>query len=105
MQISEKDIIDWLLGLGATVGALFTALYWYIWKGDRERLKNLETSYTDLKALVANSVTKQEAEHLFDRAKESYHQEHGQILTEISSLRTDIIKAITPWRGEERRGK
>ena len=66
----------------------------------------METAHTELKALVANSVTKQEAEHLFERAKETYQSEHGQILTEISALRTDIIQAISsPWHGEERRRK
>ena len=113
MQISERDIIDWLLGVGAAVGALFMALYWYIWKGDRERLEKLEAAHTKLEARVANSVTKPEAEHLFEKAKETYHAEHGQILDqtatlrgELASLRGELISILRqPWRGNERRRK
>ena len=106
MQISDRDIIDWLLGITAALGAIFIALYWYIWKGDRSRLKALEEAHTKLEALVALSVTKPEAEHLFEKAKETYQTEHSDILGEIVSLREDIIKAINqPWRGEERRRK
>ena len=99
MQISDRDIIDWLLGIGAAVSALFTALYWYIWRSDRERISSLETR-------MANTVTKQEAEHLFERAEESYRAEHKQIITELRDLRGEIISIIKkPWRGEERRNK
>ena len=111
MQVSEMDVIDWLLGMGAAIGALFTALYWYIWKGDRERLKNLEQAHASLEKLVGNSVTKPEAEHLFEKAKETYHAEHGQILDQLAALRADQSDLIgelisilrQPWRGEERR--
>ena len=113
MQISERDVIDWLLGIGASVGALFTALYWYIWRGDRERINLLEKAHSALEVRVANSVTKPEAEHLFELAKETYHAEHGQILEqtsslrgELASLRGELISILKqPWRGEERRRK
>ena len=113
MQITDRDIIDWLLGIGAAVGALFMALYWYIWRGDRERINSLEKAHSALEVRVANSVTKPEAEHLFELAKESYHAEHGKILEqtaylrgELASLRGELISILRqPWRGEERRRK
>ena len=99
MQISDRDIIDWLLGIGASVGALFTALYWYIWRGDRERINNLETR-------MANVITKLEVEHIVERVENSFRDEHRQIIDELRDLRGEIISIIKkPWRGEERRSK
>ena len=113
MQIVYRELLEWIAWFAVLVSGAFMALGAYIWKGDRERLKNLETAYTDLKTLVANSVTKPEAEHLFEKAKESYHAEHGQILEqtsslrgELASLRGELISILKqPWRGNERRRK
>ena len=97
MQINDRDIIDWLLGLGAAVGALFTALYWYIWRGDRERIRVLEAS-------VAKAITKPEVEHIVERVENSFRTEHQQILNELVALRGEIISILKkPWHGEERR--
>ena len=99
MQISDRDIIDWLLGIGAAVSALFTALYWYIWRSDRERISSLETR-------MANVITKLEVEHIVDRVENSFRDEHRQIIDELRDLRGEIISIIKkPWRGEERRNK
>ena len=106
MQINDRDIIDWLLGLAAGIGALFTALYWYIWKGDRARLKSLENGYSVLEARVANAITKPEVEHIVQRVEHSFRDEHRQIIDELRDLRGEIITLIRqPWRGEERRRK
>ena len=95
MQITEKDVIDWLLGIGAAMGALFTALYWYIWRGDRERIRNLETR-------MENLITKSDAEYIV----ESFKDEHRQIIEELRDLRGEIIDIIKkPWHGDERRRK
>ena len=99
MQISDRDIIDWLLGIGAAVGALFTALYWYIWRGDRERIRILEES-------VSKAITKPEVEHIVQRVEDSFRSEHQQIISQLVSLRGEIISILKqPWRGEERRRK
>ena len=113
MQSAYKELIEWTAGFAVFASAAFTALAAYIWKGDRERLKSLENSHSALEVLVSNSVTKPEAEHLFEKAKESYHAEHGQILEqtsslrgELASLRGELISILRqPWRGEERRRK
>ena len=99
MQINDRDIIDWLLGIGAAIGALFTALYWYIWRGDRERISILETRMNSV-------ITKAEVEHIVDRVEESFREEHHQIIAELRNLRGEIITIIKqPWRGDERRRK
>lgn len=99
MEISEKDVIDWLLGIGAAIGALFTALYWYIWRGDRERIRNLETR-------MENILTKTEVEHRVDKMGESLKVNQRQIMEELRDLRGEIIDIIKkPWHGEERRRK
>ena len=99
MQISEKDVIDWLLGIVGVIGALFTALYWYIWRGDRERIHNLETR-------MENIITKPEVEHIVDRVQQSFKNEHRQIIEELRDLRGEIINILKqPWQGDERRRK
>ena len=99
MQINDRDIIDWLLGLAATVGTLLTGLYWYIWRGDRDRIKNLEVKMQSL-------MSKPDVERIVDRMEESFKAEHRQILDELRDLRGEIISIIKqPWHGDERRGK
>ena len=99
MQISDKDIIDWLLRIGAAIGALFTVLYWYIWRGDRERIHNLETR-------MENVFTKPEVEHMVDKMGESLKAGQGQIIIELRDLRGEIINILKqPWQGDERRRK
>ena len=106
MQIVYRDLLEWIAWFAVLVSGAFTALGAYVWKGDRDRLKSLETAHTALEARVAQSVTKPEAEHLFEKAKESYHAEHGQILEQLASLRGELISILKqPWRGEERRRK
>ena len=97
MQITDRDIIDWLLGIGAATGALFIALYWYVWKGDRARISILEVK-------MASVITKPEVEHIVDRVEKSFRLEHQQIIDELRGLRGEIISVIRmPWHGEERR--
>ena len=99
MQITEKDVIDWLLRIGAVIGALLTALYWYIWRGDRERIRNLETR-------MENILTKTEVEHRVDKMGESLKANQRQIMEELRDLRGEIIDIIKkPWHGDERRRK
>ena len=99
MQISDRDVIDWLLGIGGGIGALFTALYWYIWRGDRERIKNLETRMESL-------ITKPEVENIVERMQQSFKSEHRQIIEELRDLRGEIINILKqPWHGDERRRK
>ena len=113
MQIVYRELLEWIAWFAVAISAAFMALGSYIWKGDRERLKSLEISHTALEKSVAKSVTKPEAELLFEKAKESYHAEHGQILEqtaslrgELASLRGELISILrNPWRGEERRRK
>ena len=99
MQISEKDVIDWLLTIGVSIGALLSALYWYIWRGDRERIRNLETR-------MENVITKTEVERIAERMQQSFRIEHRQVIEEIRDLRGEIIDILKqPWLGEERRRK
>ena len=99
MQISEKDIIVWLLSIVGVIGALFTALYWYIWRGDRERIKNLETRMESL-------ISKPEVERMVDKMGESLKVGQGQIIVELRDLRGEIINILKqPWLGDERRRK
>ena len=99
MQISEKDVIDWLLGIGGVIGALFTALYWYIWRGDRERIRNLETR-------MEHIITKPEVEHIVELMQQSFKSEHRHLIEEIRDLRGEIIEILKqPWYGDERRRK
>ena len=99
MQISEKDVIDWLLGIGAATGALLAALYWYIWRGDRERIRKLEMRMESL-------ITKPEVEKIVERMQQSFKSEHRQIIEELRDLRGEIIDILKqPWHGDERRRK
>ena len=99
MQISEKDVIDWLLGIAAAIGTLLTALYWYIWRGDRDRIKTLEVKMETL-------ISKPEVELRFDKMQQSFKSEQGQIIEELKELRREIISIIKqPWHGDERRRK
>ena len=113
MQIVYRELLEWIAWIAVVASGAFMALGAYIWKGDRERLKSLEISYSSLEVRMAHAVTKPEAEHLFEKAKESYHAEHGQILEQLAALRADQSDLIgelisilrQPWRGEERRRK
>ena len=99
MQISERDVIDWLLAIGAAAGVLLATLYWYIWRGDRERIRNLETR-------MENLITKPEVEHIVEKMQHSFKSEHRQIIEELRDLRGEIIDILKqPWLGEERRRK
>lgn len=106
MQINDRELLEWVAWFSVAVTGLFTALGAYVWRGDRERLKSVEEALSDLEARVSNNITKPEAEHLFEMAKESYHAEHSQILNQLASLRGELISILKqPWRGEERRRK
>ena len=113
MKSYYRELLEWIAWFAVVASGAFAALGAYIWKGDRERLEKLEAAHTKLEARVANSVTKPEAEHLFEKAKETYHAEHGQILDqtatlrgELASLRGELISILRqPWRGNERRRK
>ena len=106
MQSAYRELLEWSAWFAITISGLFVTLGAYIWKGDRDRLKSLETAHTALEVRVALSVTKPEAEHLFELAKETYHSEHVQILEQLASLRGELILILKqPWRGEERRRK
>ena len=81
------------------MGALFTALYWYIWRGDRERIRNLETR-------MENMATKAEVEYMVDQMWESFTANQKQIIVELRDLRGEIINILKqPWQGDDRRRK
>lgn len=100
----EGRLIDWLYSIPAAL----VAVLWYLYRGDRRRIQDLE-------AAVAQAITKSEVENIVNRVEAEFKDEHKSIINEVRGsnqelrdelreLRREIISVIRqPWNGFDRR--
>lgn len=110
MQINDDTIVQYFIKIAGWIAAFistsFLGLAWYIWRGDRERIRQLEIK-------VNNAITKPEVDQIVDRIEMEFHAEHKSIVNIIDrrheELREDIRdlrNVITGgWDGRNRRSK
>ena len=110
MQINDNDIIQFFVDIAGWIAALvttaFTGLAWYIWRGDRERLRIVEEK-------VNHAITKPEVEQIVKRVEADVNEQHKSIVGIIDKrheeLREDIrdLRNIMTggWDGRNRRNK
>ena len=110
MQINDNDIIKFFVDIAGWIAAFITTTFlglaWYVWKGDRERLRIVEER-------VSHAITKPEVDQIVSRIEVDFHAEHKSIVNIIDrrheELREDIRdlrNVITGgWDGRNRRSK
>ena len=103
MQIEDGLLVKFLAWVFAGITGLLATLYWYIWRGDRRRLKTLEEK-------MAHAITKPEVDAIVNRVESNFRDEHQNIINAINrshnELRQDIrdIRSLfSPWNGNNRR--
>ena len=83
MQIDQGLLVQvaaFVFGGNAT---LLIALYWYVWKGDRGRIKVLEEK-------MSNAVTKHEVEIIVGKVQDRFREEHQGLYAKIESVHNEI---------------
>ena len=83
MQIDEGLLVKFFAYVFGGIATLLAALYWYIWKGDRRRLKVLEEQ-------MSKSVTKHEVEIIVGRVQDRFREEHSELYKKIETVHDDI---------------
>ena len=73
MQIEDGSIVKFLSAVLGVVATALTGLYWYIWRGDRARLKILEEK-------MQHAVTLPQVEHIVENVKNDFKNDHSSIL-------------------------
>ena len=69
MQIDEGLLVKFFSYVFGGFTTLLGTLYWYIWKGDRRRLKVLEEK-------MASAVTLPQVNEIVDRVETHFREEH-----------------------------
>lgn len=80
MQIDEGLLVKFFAWIFGAITAMLTTLYWYIWKGDRRRLKVLEE----------NSVDRVELHAIVADVKREFKGDHDGLHSQIESVREEI---------------
>ena len=83
MQIDEGQLVKFLAWANGIIATVLGTLYWYIWKGDRRRLKVLEEK-------MASAVTKHEVEVIVGRVQDRFRDEHKGLAEKIESVHEEI---------------
>lgn len=83
MQIDEGQLVKFFAYVFGGITTLLGTLYWYIWKGDRRRLKVLEEK-------MASAVTKHEVEIIVGKVQDRFREEHKGLAEKIESVHQEI---------------
>lgn len=83
MQIDEGILVKFFAWIFGGIATLLGTLYWYIWKGDRRRLKVLEEK-------MASAVTKPEVELIVAKVQERFRSDHQGLAEKIESVHEEI---------------
>lgn len=83
MQIDEGLIVKFFAWVFGGIATLLATLYWYIWKGDRRRLKVLEEQ-------MSKAVTKPEVEIIVGKVQDRFREEHRGLFDKIESVHEEI---------------
>lgn len=83
MQIDEGILVKFFAWVFGGIATLLATLYWYIWKGDRRRLKSLEEK-------MAQAVTKHEVEVIVGKVQDRFREEHKDLFEKIESVHVEI---------------
>lgn len=84
MQIDEGILVKFFDYVFGGIATLLGTLYWYIWKGDRRRLKVLEEK-------MASAVTKHEVEVIVGKVQDRFRDEHKGLAEKIESVHQALI--------------
>lgn len=83
MQIEEGLVVKFFAWVFGGITTLLATLYWYIWKGDRRRLKALEEQ-------MSKAVTKHEVEIIVGKVQDRFREEHKGLFEKIESVHEEI---------------
>lgn len=83
MQIDEGILVKFFAYVFGGIATLLGTLYWYIWKGDRRRLKALEEKWM-------TAVTKHEVESIVGKVQDRFREEHHGLFQKIESVHEEI---------------
>ena len=83
MQIDEGILVKFIAWISGGIATLLATLYWYIWKGDRRRLKVLEEK-------MASAVTKHEVEIIVGKVQDRFREEHGELYNKIETVHEEV---------------
>ena len=83
MQIDEGILVKFIAWISGGIATLLATLYWYIWKGDRRRLKSLEEKWM-------SAVTKHEVEIIVGKVQDRFRDEHKGLAEKIESVHEEI---------------
>ena len=111
MQIEDGSIVKFLSAVIGVVATALTGLYWYIWRGDRARLKTLEDK-------MSQAVTLPQVEHIVEKVEKHFKEDHSnlfhgqeRILTIVGEGQKELKEYIKDmfeareghWNGRDRR--
>lgn len=85
IQINENVIVDWSIKIFAAITSGFAAFAWYIWRGDRRRLRLVEER-------LAHAVFKDDLEVKAKEIEARVAVEHQRIYDKVSEA-VDILVA------------
>lgn len=83
MQIDEGLLVKFFAYVFGGITTLLGTLYWYIWKGDRRRLKSLEEK-------MASAVTKHEVEIIVGKVQDRFREEHADLYKKIETVHEEV---------------
>ena len=104
MQIEDGSVVKFLSSVLGVVATALSGLYWYIWRGDRARLKILEDQ-------MQHVATMPQVKEIVDEIKHEFKDEHKTLLHAIkdgNSVTREYIKDMLEarqahWNGRDRR--
>ena len=114
-MFEETEILKYTLGFIGALGAALTALYMYIWRGDRARIKVLEDKMSQAVTMpqVETIVAKVEKEfkedhiglnarltHVEDGLRKEIRETHDSLQLSINGIYTILTR---PYSGKDRR--
>ena len=83
MQIDEGLLVQAVAFVFGGNATLLIALYWYVWKGDRGRIKVLEEK-------MSTAVTKHEVEIIVGKVQDRFRDEHRGLFDKIETVHEEI---------------
>lgn len=83
MQLDDGLILKFFAWITGGIITILSGLAWYIWKGDRRRLKVVEEK-------MAQAVTKHEVEVIVGKVQDRFREEHKDLFEKIESVHVEI---------------
>lgn len=84
MQIDEGLLVKFFAYVFTGITGLLASLYWYVWKGDRRRLKVLEDQ-------MSKAVTEHQVEVIVGRVQDRFRDEHQGLFEKIETVHEEVM--------------